>query len=214
MPKEVAEIPPLPSWRRASKCMIMASIASERALGVSSALDLRVREDGVGDIALVVGSVSGELETTAEFLLTLAKEKMARPVLFQNSLHNATAGHVAISQKILGASFTISAGLNTPVECLRMAQTLMAESLCKISLVVLAEVNQKMTDLLRLPEAGEGALALLVADQPLLENFILKLDDLDIAGLQYQSPLVASDPRVDIVSSAIWQVAAQKNLGS
>ena len=107
-----------PLWRKATRNMTMAAASIERALE-SSGLAVR----GNPEVGLVLGSSSGELETSAEFMSTLAKSAMARPLLFQNSLHNATTGFASIAFQLTGPSFTVSVGENTPEECLRMAGT-------------------------------------------------------------------------------------------
>ncbi|NJL25768.1 MAG: hypothetical protein HC902_11725 [Calothrix sp. SM1_5_4] len=150
-----------PSWRKATRNMILATLAMEQALAVAPGAAAAISAFGEG--ALIVGTNSGELETSADFLTTWSRMKMARPVLFQNSLHNATAGFAAIRFGLTGPSLTVSSGESTPGECLRLADDLLREGMCRACLVTLVEVHKALADLIEV-EVGEGAVSLLLTD--------------------------------------------------
>jgi hypothetical protein len=145
------------AWRKATRNMVFAARSLERAL---SALNLS--EDERSSMALVLGTVSGDLETSADFLTTLSRTKMARPVLFQNSLHNATTGFVSIHFKLRGPSFSVSPGAGTPGECLSLAQDLLREGHARVCAVVLVEAHKVLAELIG-ETVGEGAAALILS---------------------------------------------------
>jgi len=149
-----------PAWRKATRNMIMATISMERALAAQPGFVERHRED----MGLVLGSSSGELDTSAEFLTTLSRAKMARPLLFQNSLHNATTGFASIHFRLTGPSFSVSAGERTPSECLQLCRSLIASRQARAVLVTLVEVHRVLSRLIGV-ETGEGAASLLVCDE-------------------------------------------------
>jgi hypothetical protein len=175
---------------------------------------------GGEELGLVLGSVSGELETTADFHLTLSRDNLARPLLFQNSLHNAMTGFVSIAQRLRGPTMTVSAGARTPMESLHMAETLMNESLCKMCLVSLVEVNLRMTELLHFPPVSEGACSLLVTTDAFVEEWraqgfksrAILPEEFNVQGealgWDYPASLHSvDDPRVDLPSSGVWNLA-------
>jgi hypothetical protein len=120
--------------------------------------------------SFVLGSSYGELEVTKTFLSTLEQQGVARPLLFQNSLHNATLGFLALKIGATGPSMTVSHRHFTGENCLEAASLLLAagSSLC-LALTVEArvpELEAGMTqnypsEVLR----DEGAAALLLASE-------------------------------------------------
>ncbi len=132
-----------PALRKATRNMRFAVECVERALQQASnwlGLDFET-------IALIVGTNSGELDTSAEFLLTHAKSGLARPLLFQNSLHNSTAGFLSIHFGLRGPIFTISSGERTPGDCVELAHLLMESGQCRAAVVVLVESHKMLAEL-------------------------------------------------------------------
>lgn len=156
---ELGEFAIPPAWRKATRNMVMATAAIGRAL----TLDKAWLEAHGAKVGLVLGSNSGEMETSVEFLSTMAKTGMARPVLFQNSLHNATTGFASIHFAIRGPSFSVASGSNLSGECLSAAEGLLREGLCDICLVALCEVNRNLALSVGVENLGEGACALVLA---------------------------------------------------
>jgi len=149
-----------PAWRKATRNMIMATVSMERALKSLPGWIEKAHEQ----TALVLGSNSGELETSSEFLMTLDRTKMARPLLFQNSLHNATTGFASIHFKLTGPTFSLSSGQRMPGECLEMARALLLDGLCGACLVTLVEGHRLLAGFID-RQVEEGAVSLLLATE-------------------------------------------------
>jgi hypothetical protein len=113
---------------------------------------------------LVLASTSGELDTSADFMSTWAKSRMARPLLFQNSLHNATTGFASIHFKITGPVFTMSALEASPQECLETAEALLRENSCRACIVTVVESHKALAGLIGENQVREGACTLIVTD--------------------------------------------------
>lgn len=94
-----------PKFRRASRGMMLGYAALDSLFRRQSWLYKFVNERRLG---LVIGTSQGEFETTKEFLTTLVEKDIARPILFQNSLHNAILGFLSIEFGLKGASMTVS----------------------------------------------------------------------------------------------------------
>jgi hypothetical protein len=156
---ELAAFQPPPAWRKATRNMVMATQSIERALAQSA---LQVAGDPA--IGFILGSTSGELETSADFISTWSKSRLARPLLFQNSLHNATTGFASIHFKMTGPSFTMSGLEATPEQCLSMAEMLLAEKSCTACIVTLIEGHNTLANWLGEPGVVEGACTLIVSN--------------------------------------------------
>ncbi len=146
-----------PALRKATRNMRFALEALGRAFKQAPELGRLARED----VSLVVGTNSGELDTSSEFLLTMENTGLARPLLFQNSLHNSTAGFLSIHFGVKGPLFTVSNGLATPGEAVELARLLLSEGQCRAAAVVLVESHQRMADLIcstRRPAEGAACL--------------------------------------------------------
>lgn len=161
MADELAAYPVKPAWRKATRNMIMATASIQKAL--SQAPQLTV--PGSSEIGLILGSTSGELETSADFLTTWSKSKMARPLLFQNSLHNATTGFASIYFKITGPSFTMSAIQETPEQCVEMAKSLLSERVCEVCIVTLVEAHKTLANWIGESTVTEGACTLILSSK-------------------------------------------------
>jgi len=146
-----------PAWRKATRNMMLAVKSMERAL-LQAPMLMERRRSGLG---LIVGTNSGEIETSAEFITTLARSNMARPVLFQNSLHNATAGFASIHFGLTGPVFTLSDCERTPVEAVHLARVLLHEGLCSAVMITLVEVHKVMADYIG-ETLSEGACTLIL----------------------------------------------------
>lgn len=96
----------LPAFRKATQPMLLVFDAIEAAL---AKLPLAAR-DTLPEWGIVVGVDHGELEVTKDFLCTLKNRGMARPFLFQNSLHNATLGFLSMQLGLMGPGATTSTG--------------------------------------------------------------------------------------------------------
>ena len=93
------EIKLKPSFRKASLNMKMGYQSIREACRNFSHLD---------ECGFVLGTSYGEIENTKEFLKNFATTGVARPILFQSSLHNGTLGFLALELSIFGPTFTVS----------------------------------------------------------------------------------------------------------
>jgi hypothetical protein len=123
------------SFRKATRNMMMGYAAIEPLLA---------KVPQLAKAAFVLGSSYGELEVTKEFLNTLDTQGLARPVLFQSSLHNATLGFLSLKLGIRGPSITVSHRYLTGENCLEAA-SLMIES--GVELCLTAAVDTRVGDL-------------------------------------------------------------------
>ncbi len=119
-----------PRFRRASPLMLWAAAAIENLL--------KNTEKTWGDArtAYILASSYGELTLTTEFLRSLSLDGVARPMLFQSSLYNATIGFLSIHYQWRGPTFTLSNRLASSESALEMASTLMRSGLADDCLVI------------------------------------------------------------------------------
>lgn len=143
-----------PAFRKATRNMQLSCFAIEQAIQALPA-------DQRDQTALILGSGLGELDITQQFLSTLATSKMARPILFQSSLHNATIGFLSIQLGMTGPSFTVSNGPQTGENCLELACSLLQNGDCLYSLVVGVDSKVPSFDV----DLGEGAGAVLLTTE-------------------------------------------------
>ncbi len=150
-----------PELRKATDQMLWAYEAAKKCL---EGISLEPSELGI-----VLGSGQGELETTKEYYRVLAQENMARPFLFQNSLHHSTAGMVSLALKITGPAVTVSDAFYSGESALDMAATLLDSGQCLACVVIGVDTLVPALEAAissRYPvklDRGEGAAALLVA---------------------------------------------------
>lgn len=171
--EQLAPLRARPELRKATELMLLAHAAATSALA-----SLSLPRERLG---LVVGSGQGELETTKEFYKALARENLARPFLFQNSLHHSTTGLLSQALGLTGPAVTVSEGFYTAEAALGAAADLLAAGLCDGCLVVCADTL--VPDLgpglsPRYPEGfarGEGAAAMLVAKNAAGASFAFSL---------------------------------------
>jgi hypothetical protein len=122
------------AFRKASKKMMLAyaSIANTMA-------HQELPNEILRNSALVLNSGFGEIEATGGFLKAFAESGVARPLLFQNSLHNSTTGFLAIQFGIQGPVFTVNHRTQGGAEATEIASTLLEENLCEFCFVVTTE---------------------------------------------------------------------------
>ncbi|MEQ1875941.1 MAG: beta-ketoacyl synthase chain length factor [Bdellovibrionia bacterium] len=155
-----------PEFRRATRNMRLCASAAEETL--KAARD-RTR------LGVVLGTNLGELETTTDFLTTWASQNLARPLLFQNSLHNATIGFLTLHFGIRGPSATISNRNSSPADSLDLALTWLADGIAEDVLVLTVD-----SPVARMPHArglSDESYALLLSRNS--DGAIASLDILD-----------------------------------
>ncbi|MBW2258309.1 MAG: beta-ketoacyl synthase chain length factor [Deltaproteobacteria bacterium] len=89
------------AWRRMSRLGRLVTQVSAPLLAGRVDLDT---------LAVVWGTVFGELGPTGRFLDRLFTEGVASPLAFQNSVYNAPVGHLSNALDLRGMSETLSAG--------------------------------------------------------------------------------------------------------
>jgi 3-oxoacyl-(acyl-carrier-protein) synthase len=136
--EQVAPLAALPAFRKATRNMALAFAAADAAVDTVVRERLQARAPEIG---LVLGSCFGELDTTREFLDGVYENGLARPVLFQSSLHNATTGFIAIQMQLTGPSFTVSRGSSSGLGALELCASLCFSGLCKACLVLSVEAR-------------------------------------------------------------------------
>jgi hypothetical protein len=202
---ELTGFPLPPAWRKATRNMVMATASIERALASLTGLQVA----GNPEVALVLGSASGELETTADFLSTWAKSKMARPILFQNSLHNATTGFAAIHFKIMGPVFTMSSFATAPQEGVEMAEMLLKENSAKVCIVTMVEGHKALAERIGEENVREGACSLVLtsAEYAQEQRFVARAElPQNLASFNY-TPEPQTKPLLSIARSGFFKFA-------
>jgi acetyl-CoA acetyltransferase len=193
-----------PAFRKATRNMALAFAAADAALSTIDRVQLQAQ---TSENALVLGTCFGELDTTREFLDGFYEQNLARPLLFQSSLHNATTGFLAIQLKLTGPSFTLTRGASSGLAALELAASLCSIDMCKTALVL--SVEARITGLEPLLHshgargADEGAAALLIG----VEGAAAALGATPVAYLENADALVpghAGDSDLD----ATTQLAA------
>jgi hypothetical protein len=184
-PSDWATLEAQPDFRKATRSMILAFNAIDRALQTlgPNSTDRRPA------LGLVVGTCFGELGTTKDFLSSLAERGMARPLLFQNSLYNSITGFLAIQLKITGPSFTVSRELRSGVDALELAASLCGAKLCDACIVASVDARVPDLDEFFAPSNGgvlEGAACLVVAQPGMAAQFGYQ------PGLQLELPAAAA----------------------
>ncbi len=149
------------AWRRFSRVARLAAAAAAPVLDPAE-LDR-------DELPMFFGTGLGEYSSSYGFLKSLFTRgpAMASPLLFQNSVHNAAAGHLSIALGLRGPSETLCAGALTTLRTFERALCWL-EANSGFALVVLADdVNGESADGWRLGgmmgEPGEGGAAFLLA---------------------------------------------------
>lgn len=166
-PARLPELKALPAFRKATRNMALAWLSVDAALEPLRAAGRVTFEDA----AMILGSSHGELETTKEFLKGLADSRIARPLLFQNSLHNATLGFVTMRLEFTGITLTVSSRHFTGEDSLLTARDLIESGFCSMAIVtgvdtLVADLHEAL--LLAYPSGislGEGAATVILASE-------------------------------------------------
>lgn len=130
----VSPLQSMAAFRKASKKMMLSYAA------VASAINsIGLSKDVLKESGLVLNTGFGEIEATGGFLKAFAELGVARPLLFQNSLHNSTTGFLAIQFGIHGPVLTVNHRTQGGDEALEIASTMLEEKICQVCFVVTAE---------------------------------------------------------------------------
>ncbi len=106
----------LPEFRKATLNMALAC----------AAIDAMATTLPEGNLAAILATSHGELDATIQFLKNLGASGVARPFLFQNSLHSSTLGFLTQRFALRGPAFTVSRGLFSGEDALELASDLIA----------------------------------------------------------------------------------------
>lgn len=162
--KDLESIQKNPKFRKATRNMMLAWTSLQEAIQ-----PVAEKLHRASDLAVILGSGFGELEVTKDFLKGLAENGAARPLLFQNSLHNSTLGFLATQLEITGPCITVSNRCFTGENCLEWAKNLLETEQCRFCLVTtvdtqVAALEESLNQIYGEPLAlGEGAATLLLA---------------------------------------------------
>ncbi len=121
-----------PEFRKATRNMLLSYASVMEAI---APLQEFILKNSFLDFGYVLGTSHGELDVTIDFLKNLAETNVARPILFQNSLHNSTAGFISLQLKIEGPTLTVSQHFLSGENALDMAMLLLEQSRCQYCLV-------------------------------------------------------------------------------
>ncbi len=127
---KLSEIQKRPNFRKATRHMCLAYESFSTALQGADLTSVPPERLG-----LILASSHGELPVTLEFLKTLAISGVARPLLFQNSLHNSTTGFLSLTFKISGPAITVSNLYFSGESALQTASTLLEGKICDVCIV-------------------------------------------------------------------------------
>ena len=155
----------LPAFRKATPAMMLTHAAVNTLLESHPEIREKLKAEPKR-FGLVLSSAFGELETTIDFLKTLADAGIARPLLFQNSLHNSTSGFASIHFHITGPVVTVSHGIFPFEHALEVSSLALGQNQCDFIFVVYVETF--LANLID-PAAGvppkDQAVALLLSSQ-------------------------------------------------
>lgn len=152
----------LPEFRKATRNMTMAYSSVMNLIG-----DLPTA--WLAHCGLVFGTSHGELEATKEFLKILAVTKVARPTLFQNSLHNSTTGFIGMKLGLAGPAVTVSNGTRTAEESFDLARVLLVDGMINHCILTVADgIVPELKEVMAIRDegTGEGAASLLLTTKP------------------------------------------------
>lgn len=97
-----------PHFRKATLNMIAAHHVCQKSV---QAFKKSHPQLDLSQLATLVATHFGEVSSSLEFLTTWHDSQLAKPILFQNSLHNSTLGFVSIQLGLTGPAMTISADI-------------------------------------------------------------------------------------------------------
>lgn len=99
-----------PAFRKATLNMIAAHTVCQKSLHSFQKNNPHIQKN---QIATIVATHFGEVSSSLEFLTTWHDNQLAKPILFQNSLHNSTLGFISIQLGLTGPALTLSADKKT-----------------------------------------------------------------------------------------------------
>ncbi len=115
-----------PEFRKATRkmknCLGIAELCLNR---LPQNLRNTLTSNGYENMCTILGTSLGEIEVTRDFLVTLDQTGMARPILFQNSLHNSVNGFITLTLGLRGPSITVSNRYMTSENALKAAELLL-----------------------------------------------------------------------------------------
>lgn len=158
--------------RKASRNMLMAYAVVKKLLTAVPWLMAEFQ----AQLGVILGTGHGELQTTKEYLKSYRQQKAARPLLFQNSLHNSTLGFLSQAFAFTGPAITNSDRFFTGEKSLETAMLLLNEKQALFCLVIgidalVPELEEPMR--LMYPAnltLGEGCGAILLAGEVGMER--------------------------------------------
>jgi hypothetical protein len=168
----------LPKFRKSTLNMIIAHHLVS-ALSKNSEASPLIPKSG-----LILGSSYGELENSKEFLRIFSSTQLARPFLFQSSLHNATAGFLSLEFKMQSPSFSVSQEFLTGEKCLETGVDLIKAGILDSCVIVSLDIMCKEF----LPCLGhpwkDGGSAILLCARDILkdEKPIAEMDKISITS--------------------------------
>ena len=110
---------------------------------------------------LIFCSRHGEIEPTIEFLKNYAEKALARPFLFQNSLHHSTLGFVSQNLQLLGPSYTLCSEDNPLGEAQCLAESLIEGGAPSVAILCVDHMPQFMKEVLGKEEYSKAQLMVL-----------------------------------------------------
>ncbi|MCX6112773.1 MAG: beta-ketoacyl synthase N-terminal-like domain-containing protein [Proteobacteria bacterium] len=122
-----------PEFRNTSRNMVLAHTALGRIFSSHDSLLEFLKQNTTG---IFVGTSHGELQCSSDFLRYIEMEGLARPILFQNSLHNSILGFVTKAYGLTGPSFTISSQHFSGEDALCLACDVLDSQMIQYALVV------------------------------------------------------------------------------
>jgi 3-oxoacyl-[acyl-carrier-protein] synthase II len=138
---------------------------SRGALLAAAAIEdlLVVRPDALtagcepGDVALLVGTAFGHVESKADFHATALRDgvRLVSPIVFPNTIINSPGGHAAILFGLTGPNSTITSGRRSGLEAILRATTLLRSGRARRAIVVGAD--EASPSLLRAMSARRSA---------------------------------------------------------
>jgi len=94
-----------PNLRRATKNMVFSKRLLDKLFEVQPAHTKSISKNRM---ALVLGTAHGEIGATTDYFRAYTLEQIAKPIHFQNSLHNSTLGFLSIHYQLTGPTFAVS----------------------------------------------------------------------------------------------------------
>lgn len=122
-----------PGFRKATTPMMMSWQALAKAL---KQLNPDVSQLSTAAWGLAFGTSHGELEVTRDFLVTYATKGLARPILFQNSLHHSTLGFISLRLGISGPGMTVSNHFFSGEDAISSAMEMIRSGACDVAVTI------------------------------------------------------------------------------